>query len=356
MRAKSKRTQVAPIARPKRLGAKPGTLAGSELAEGNSRFDLARVHHGCIHGEPTLPHTLYGRTTPEPPSILFVLKLNRNYNKETHLVDSDPALPHPPHPPRHPGSLGSHGPRVTVHPLPGPDLGTALPGSVAIVIDLLRASTTIVHALAAGAPFVRPVVTVEEARALVTGGEGASGPLLAGEREGLAPPGFDFGNSPRDLTGESVGSRPIVFTTTNGTRAIHSAAGAECVLIGALVNLTATAEFAARLDRPVRIVCAGTGGRTTEEDVLCAGAYVEALATLGIGHEGAEAMEALRAWEAATDLPDSVLQAMRASRGGRNLIGIRLDRDIADAARVDLFALVARFDQASGTIVHTASM
>lgn len=241
---------------------------------------------------------------------------------------------------------------VLVHRAPGPELGAVLGGSVAIVVDLLRASTTIVHALAAGARSVRPVVSVEKARALVAAQDGPQTPLLAGEREGLAPTGFDFGNSPREFTTDAIARRPIVFTTTNGTRAIHAAGAAEWVLIGALVNLTATAEFAARLERPIHVICAGTGARPTEEDLLCAGAYVEALATLGVDHEGADAGEALRAWERATDTPDALLCALRASRGGRNLIDIRLDDDIADAARIDLLALVARFDRERGVIIR----
>ena len=244
---------------------------------------------------------------------------------------------------------GSHEPGVRAHPLASPALSTFLgPGAVAVVIDLLRASTTIVAALASGARSVRPVVDVDGARAM-------AGPasLLGGERGGLPPEGFDLGNSPVEYTGARVGGREIVFTTTNGTRAIETAHDAGTILIGALMNLTSTAEYAARrvaADAEIHLVCAGTGGEVTEEDVLCAGAFVGALDAFGIAPRGDEAHEALRHWRAATDEPDALLRALRASRGGLNLIGIGLDRDIEDAARIDEAPVVALFDRIDGEI------
>ena len=115
-------------------------------------------------------------------------------------------------------------------------------GFAAVVIDILRASTTIVTALANGAARVIPLTTVEEARARR---EKEPESLLGGERNAVPPPGFDLGNSPREYTPERVNGKTIIITTTNGTRACQSAdrAGAGPVVIGGFVNLQAVTDF-----------------------------------------------------------------------------------------------------------------
>src|ERR1700730_8781422 len=113
----------------------------------------------------------------------------------------------------------SHDREVRVHLLPQLARPGELRGGVAVVIDVLRATTTIVHALAAGCLAVRPCAEVEEARALA-GSMRAGRVLLGGERGGLPLPGFDLGNSPRDYTGKVCRGNTLVLTTTNGTRAL----------------------------------------------------------------------------------------------------------------------------------------
>src|SRR5262245_59827476 len=106
----------------------------------------------------------------------------------------------------------------------------SLAGSVAVVIDVLRASTTIVHALAAGCSCVRPCLEVEEARALADSMR-AGKVILAGERGGTAPEGFDMGNSPKRFTPRQCRGVTLVLTTTNGTRALLRCAGAARALV-----------------------------------------------------------------------------------------------------------------------------
>src|SRR5438105_4145383 len=113
-----------------------------------------------------------------------------------------------------------------------------LAGSVAVVIDVLRASTTIVHALAGGCTDVRPVAELDEARALA-GGMRAGRVLLAGERDGAPVPGFDLGNSPAALSPQVCRDSTLVLTTTNGTRTLLGAAAAERVLVAGFVNFSA---------------------------------------------------------------------------------------------------------------------
>ena len=133
-------------------------------------------------------------------------------------------------------------------------------GTLAIVIDVLRASTTIVTALGNGASAIIPLATVEEARA-----RQAQEPhlLLGGERNAHPLPGFDFGNSPLDYTPEKVQGREVILTTTNGTRALQGAhqAGASAIIVGALTNRQAVVDFAlVGMDPSCLSVQAPTGG------------------------------------------------------------------------------------------------
>src|SRR5205807_327556 len=113
-----------------------------------------------------------------------------------------------------------------------------LSGATAVVIDVLRATTTIVYALAAGCRQVLPVADLDEARALANSMP-AGKVLLGGERGGAPLPDFDLGNSPAEYTAARCRNRALVLTTSNGTRAIVRASAAERVLIAAFVNFSA---------------------------------------------------------------------------------------------------------------------
>src|SRR5947209_4689500 len=151
---------------------------------------------------------------------------------------------------------------VQVHLLPDLVPCGRLRGGVAVVIDVLRATTTMVHALAAGCVCVRPCAEIEEARALA-GQMRAGRVLLGGERGGQPLPGFDLGNSPREYTAKVCKGNTIVLTTTNGTRALLRAAEAERVLVAAFVNYSAVCEQLRQDARPVHVVCAGTEGEVS---------------------------------------------------------------------------------------------
>jgi 2-phosphosulfolactate phosphatase len=166
-----------------------------------------------------------------------------------------------------PGTL-----RIDVVRTPG-ELATArLEGATALVIDVLRASTTIVTAFGNGAAAVIPVEGLDEARAR----KRALGPdaLLAGERHGDPPEGFDLGNSPLEFTPERVRGRTIVMTTSNGTRALAGARDAGAVAVAALVNAGAAAAWAQRRAADIVLVCSGELGAPSLEDEVCAGVLV----------------------------------------------------------------------------------
>lgn len=150
-----------------------------------------------------------------------------------------------------------------------------LPGVSAVVIDVVRASTTIVTALASGARAVVPVATPAEAMARARAWPGEA--LLGGERGGAPPPGFDCGNSPAEYTPARVGGRIVVFTTTNGTRALLAVAGAKRVAVGGFVNAGAVVRWLGGEPGDVLFVCAGESGRFCLEDATCAGLLVTRL-------------------------------------------------------------------------------
>jgi len=227
---------------------------------------------------------------------------------------------------------------VQVHLLPSLAPCGHLTGGLAVVIDVLRASTTIVHALAAGCKAVRICGEVEEARA-VADQMRAGRVLLGGERDGRPLPGFDLGNSPRDYRASTCKGCTIVLTTTNGTRALLRAAEADRVLVAAFVNYSAVCEQL-RLDaRPVHIICAGTDGAIALEDALLAGALVDFLSECASGE--VEFNDSARlAWDCFENHGRVLHGALEVGKGGARLRSLGYDDDIKAAAEIDTFALV----------------
>lgn len=234
-----------------------------------------------------------------------------------------------------------------VHLLPVLFEPSELQGGIAVILDILRASTTIVHALAHGAACVIPTAEVEEA-IHVKETLPAESVLLGGEREGLLIPGFDLDNNPFAYTADVVQGKTIVFTTSNGTRALHRSRQADRVLIGGFVNLTAAVDVLLADSRPIHLVCAGTMGKITLEDTLCAGALVDGLLAGWNRRDDDladdQAQLALHRYLAATEAEHGLLRAVRSSFGGRNCRRLGFDDQIARAATIDLFPVVPEYD------------
>lgn len=227
-----------------------------------------------------------------------------------------------------------------------------LVGGVVIVIDALRASVTIVAALHAGAPFVVPTLTVEDAHAAAR----ALAParvLLGGERGGVLIPGFDLDNSPHSYTRERLAGRPVVFTTTNGTAALLQARAASLILVGSFANLSAVCDAVALDPRPVHILCCGTRDEISMDDCLPAGAMARRLTAAGrrLVSDDSGRM-CLLAYLGTMASPTGLVEAMRASRGGRNLANIGLGSDVDFCARFDTLPVLPSFDPASGRIMR----
>ena len=148
----------------------------------------------------------------------------------------------------------------------------SLRGATALVIDVLRASTSIITALASGCGGVVPVGDPDDARRRASALPGA---LVAGERHGDPLEGFDLGNSPLEFTPERVGGRTVFLTTSNGTGALLAVRSAAAVGVAAFINAGAAAAWAVAAGRRVVVACSGDGGQRSLEDEVCAGVIVE---------------------------------------------------------------------------------
>jgi len=146
--------------------------------------------------------------------------------------------------------------------------------SIVVVIDILRATSSMVYGIDNGATAIIPVAQVEDCLAYAKDGF-----LLAAERNGEVVEGYNFGNSPFSYTAEKVSGKTVVLTTTNGTKALHMArATAKQVVIGAFLNLSALCEWLKAQDSNILLLCAGWKDNFNLEDTLFAGAVVNELA------------------------------------------------------------------------------
>lgn len=141
-----------------------------------------------------------------------------------------------------------------------------------VIVDILRATTAICTAFLHGARSIIPVQTLEEARQYKQNGY-----LVAAERDGIKSDFADFGNSPFNFISENVSGKTIVYSTTNGTQAIHMAKGANQILIGSFLNIDSLVIHLIESNHPVVIFCAGWKDRFSLEDTIFAGALVEKL-------------------------------------------------------------------------------
>lgn len=148
--------------------------------------------------------------------------------------------------------------------------------STVIIVDVLRASSTIITAIKNGANSVIPTADPGQAASLSLK-LGMDDCVLAGERDGLRLPDFALGNSPAEFDVRTVKDRNVIMSTTNGTVAVSSMSAAKTILVGAIINCSAVAKYAHALGDNVLIVCAGTYGRIGADDLCAAGAIATAL-------------------------------------------------------------------------------
>lgn len=217
-------------------------------------------------------------------------------------------------------------------------LGELVPGELAertvVVLDVLRASTSIVEALASGARTLYPVGTIEEAIRLGNT-LGRDQTLLAGERKALPIEGFDLGNSPAEFTSERLSGRMVVMSTTNGTLALAAASAGGRVTVGAWLNFQAVVDDIVRSGAEPVFLCAGRDRAFGLEDAVCAGQLAAAVMAARPDdtwelNDGARAAIAL-----AEAYPDPAAMFPQTT-AGRAIIDAGLGDDLAYCAQRDL--------------------
>jgi 2-phosphosulfolactate phosphatase len=206
-------------------------------------------------------------------------------------------------------------------------------GSAVVVIDTLRATTTIAQAVAQGAA-VEPVPSIAEAKRRRT-----KGVLIAGERGGKKLAGFDLGNSPVDISKATLGKR-LVLTTTNGTGAVARSRQAKSIWAGALVNAGAIAR-ALRGEASIVLLCAGRTTGLALEDLIGAGAIIAALPA-GSFEESALSDGARIALELFRRERDTLHAFIASCESGRNLVKMGSADDVVFCAQLDTIDVAPR--------------
>ncbi len=212
------------------------------------------------------------------------------------------------------------------------------PAEVAVVVDVLRATSSIVQALASGYERVLCCESIERAERLR-----GPGRVLAGERECVPPPGFDLGNSPSGFIAP-LGTEVVLATTNGAPTLVEAAKAAERVVVAALFNLSAAAD--AVRDADVLLVCAGTDGRPSLDDVYVAGRIVGLL-------EGPRTDSARMAECVAERYPDPAA-ALAASKAARNLLEVDLGDDVRDCGQESIHAIVPEVVRADDGVAEVA--
>ena len=229
---------------------------------------------------------------------------------------------------------------ITVYATPDNIVDREIKEQRAVVIDTLRATSTIVTALYNGCREVVPVIGIEEAMNISRIYEKDSF-LLCGEHNIHGIEGFHLSNSPGDYRREIVAGKTLLLTTTNGTRAIHHASAASEVLIAAMINAKATAEYLLLGEGNVCFVCAGTDKRFSLDDIAAAGAIIHCLVQKDASLELSDlALVCLRMYESAKG---DLHMLLKDPSHYRTLLLAGLSADLEHCLALDTAPVVARF-------------
>lgn len=210
-----------------------------------------------------------------------------------------------------------------------------LEGKIVVVVDILRATSVMVTAMAHGAKEIIPVATLDEAKSYLE-----KGFLCAAERGGAQVDGFPLDNSPFSYMNEDIQGQPIVITTTNGTLAITKSTTADQVLVGAFLNIQAVADYIVEQDKDVVVHCAGWKGKTNMEDTLFAGALVELLTET---HDLAcdTAHLSLKYYQS---VKDNLFETVKNSAHAKRLNKLHVIKDIEFCVNLNTYEVVPRLE------------
>lgn len=201
---------------------------------------------------------------------------------------------------------------------------------IVVVVDIFRATTTIITALAQGAEKIRAVATVGEALQWRQ-----QGYLAAGERGGQKVEGFDLGNSPYDCIDRDIRRQKIAITTTNGTLAIQATRGAKAQAIGAFLNISSLVSYLRSVENDILVLCAGWKGQINLEDTMFAGALIAELANDALADSDSARIASELYQKRHTDM----LAFLKNSEHARRLIRIGYERDLEFCLRKDAYSV-----------------
>src|ERR1019366_3874702 len=240
--------------------------------------------------------------------------------------------------------------RVDVLLTPRDVLNDTLHHRAVAVFDVLRATTTMTAALAAGVAEIRIFDSPETAWSAAHACNPV--PILCGERNCLPPPGFDLGNSPAGFQKKLHAGHTVFMSTTNGTRAIIAARSARFIFPAALVNASAVAARLLATGLDITLLCAGTDGQRADEDLLGAGAVIDALSrTADIQSGNPATIEAAELFQKSRG---NFLSVISKTPGGRNVIAVGLEADVVFAAQLDSIPVVGQVFDGPLRVIRSA--
>ena len=212
---------------------------------------------------------------------------------------------------------------------------------IVVVIDVLRATSVMIHALSQGASEIIPVATVEEAFQMAKVFQrGAI--LLGGERESKKIEGFDLGNSPKEYMAEKVRGRKLILTTTNGTKAFHLVSSGREIFAGSFFNIDAVSRKCLDLDKDLLIFPSGDEGDFSLEDTVCGGMLIDVITKAGqkpisLTDASYTAQVLYKRFET------NLLEVFHLSRHGKELMKRGFGEDLAYCAQIDMADIVPQF-------------
>jgi 2-phosphosulfolactate phosphatase len=231
--------------------------------------------------------------------------------------------------------------QIDIQLMPSSPKQYLLSDRIVVVIDVLRATSVMIHALSEGALEIIPVATVEEAFQMAKVFQ-RDAILLGGERESKKIQGFDLGNSPKEYAAEKVRGRKLIVTTTNGTKAFHLVSSGREIFAGSFFNIGAVARRCLGLDRDLLIFPSGDEGDFSLEDTICGGMLIDAITKKGqkpisLTDASCGAQILYKRFET------NLLEAFHLSRHGKELMKRGFEEDLAYCAQIDMTDIVPQF-------------
>jgi 2-phosphosulfolactate phosphatase len=210
-----------------------------------------------------------------------------------------------------------------------------------LIIDVLRASTTIAYALHNGCKDIIPSNSIDKAIEL-SKKIGRDSALLCGEREGKKIEGFDLGNSPSEYETEKIKDKTLIFATTNGSKAIVKAATAKSLIVGSFINFQSAFNYICSNSNDLAIICSGKLEKFSIEDAVCGGLFVNAFLERGSYELNDAAIASLKLYEAHKD---DILEMLKKSSHGKYLIELGFEMDLQLCSELNSLNIVPLLNQ-----------